>query len=102
MNTRQNTVLVLGLALVVANGVASGELKDLWAIVKGSQPSDAMAPGTVVGADGDFITTAPATGGTTPPVQKFPITGGTSTAPPVTKAPTSTGPPVQKFPFVGI
>lgn len=40
----KNTVLVLGLMLVAANAIASGEMAQLWGTVKGSASSPIGGP----------------------------------------------------------
>lgn len=55
----QNSILVLGLALVLANGLASGEIKDLWHVVtsakapnSGQDPMDSGVNGVITNPNG--------------------------------------------------
>lgn len=41
---RQNVILALGLLLVLANGIASGEIPQLWSTVKGINGNTTIAP----------------------------------------------------------
>lgn len=48
---RQNVILALGLLLIVANGVASGQIQNLWNTVKGL-PKNTTTIGGVNGGGG--------------------------------------------------
>jgi hypothetical protein len=72
----KNTVLVLGLLLVVANAIASGEAAQLWSTVKGS--AGTPLPGTAGSVNG--ITRDP-NGNITIPNQTLPGVGDTTVTP---------------------
>lgn len=77
---RQNVILALGLLLVLANGIASGEIPYLWDTIKGlPTPGPLIGPGQKGKFNPLGTTTVPSTNPTTTvPGTTIPVTNAIS------------------------
>lgn len=66
---RQNVILALGLLLIVANGVASGQVQNLWNTIKGLPKNGTTTIGGTTGGGGGI--NIPSNG--SPPSVNIPI-----------------------------
>jgi hypothetical protein len=85
---RQNVILALGLLLVLANAIASGEMQSLWNTVKGTGTNSTTTIGGTTGGGGGI--NIPQNG--SPPSVNIPILpfGGANIPVPIPSSNTTT------------